>query len=71
VKDIFARCTASLLPAASPAAIGSLRQGLGVKLGRSVPRQLEALMMVMTETTAWWTAALSATLNFTAAGNHQ
>jgi len=45
-KVIFARCTASLLPGARPAAAGALRQGISVQLGRSVVRQLEALMMV-------------------------
>jgi len=39
--------------AARPAAVGALRQGLIVQLGRSVARQLEALMMVSTETPAW------------------
>jgi len=48
VKAIFARCTASLLPGAQPAASGALRQGLSVQLGRSVARQLEALMMLST-----------------------
>jgi len=71
VKAIFARCTATSIPAARPAAVVSLRQGLGVKLGCSVPRQLEALMMVTTETTAWWAATLPATPAFTAAGNPQ
>jgi len=41
VKAIFARCTASLLSGARPAALGALRQGLSVQLGRSVARQLE------------------------------
>ncbi|MGC9200329.1 MAG: hypothetical protein ACP5E5_15795, partial [Acidobacteriaceae bacterium] len=71
VKAIFARCTASLLPGARPAAVGALRQGLAVQLGRSVARQLEALMMVSTETPAWWAAALPATPAYTAAGNPQ
>jgi len=68
-KAIFARCTASLIPGARPAAVGALRQGLAFQLGRSVARQLEALMMVSTETPAWWAAALPATPAFTAAGN--
>jgi len=71
VKTIFARCTASLLPVARPASVGALRQGLSVQLGRSVARQLEALMMVSTETPAWWAAALPPTPAFTAAGNRQ
>jgi len=53
VKVIFARCTASLLLGARPAAVGALRKGLGVQLGRSVARQLAAVMMVSTETPAW------------------
>jgi len=61
VKTVFARCTAPLLPSACPEAVGALRQGLSVQLGRSVARQLEALMMVSTETTAWWAAALPPT----------
>jgi len=40
VKAIFTRCTASLSPGAHPAAVGALRQGLSVQLGRSVARQL-------------------------------
>jgi len=71
VKAVSARCTACLLPGASAAAVGALRQGLAVQLGRSVARQLEALMMVPTETPAWWAAALPATPAFTAAGNAQ
>jgi len=71
VKAISARCTSSLLPGARPAAVGALRQGLSVQLGRSVARQLEALMMVSTETPAWWTAALPAAPAFTAADNQQ
>jgi len=71
VKAVFARCTASLLPSARPAAVGALRQGLSVQLGRSVARQLEAQMMVATETPAWWPAALPAAPSFTAAGNPQ
>jgi len=71
VKAIFARCTASLLPGARPAAVGALRQGLNMQLGRSVARQLEALMMVATETPTWWAAALPAAPTFTAAGNPQ
>jgi len=46
VKAVFARCTAPLLPSTRPAAVGALRQGLSVQLGRSVARQLEAPMMV-------------------------
>jgi len=71
VKAIFARCTASLLPGARPAAVGALRQGLSVQLGRSVARQLEAVMMVATGTPTWWAAALPAAPTFTAAGNPQ
>lgn len=37
-----------------PAAVGDLRQGLIVQLGRSVARQLDALMMVTTEIPPWW-----------------
>jgi len=55
---MFARCTAPLLPCARPAAVGALRQGLIVQLGRSVARQQEALMIVTTEAPAWWAAAL-------------
>jgi len=69
VKAVFARCTASLLPGARPAAVGALRQGLSVQLGSSVARQLEALMMVSTEAPAWWAAALPVTPAHTAAGN--
>jgi len=71
VEAIFAQCTASLLPGTRPAAVGALRQGLSAQLGRSVARQLEALMMALTETWAWWAAALPATPAFTAAGNPQ
>jgi len=71
VKAVFARCTAPLLPSARPATVGALRQGLSVQLGRSVARQLEALMMVATETPAWWAAAPPPTPAFTAAGNPQ
>jgi len=71
VKTIFARCTASLLPGARPAAVGVLRQGLSVQMGRSVARQLEALMVVATETPAWWAAALPAATAFPAGGNRQ
>jgi len=71
VKAMFARCNAPLLPGARPAAVGALRQGLSVQLGRSLVRQLEALMMVSTETPAWWAAALPPTPAFTAAGNMQ
>jgi len=69
VKAVFARCTASLLPSASPAAVGALRQGLSVQLGRSVARQLETLMKVAMETPTWSAAALPAAPSFTAAGN--
>jgi len=51
VKAVFARCSALLGP--GRAEVGALRQGLSVQLGRSVARQLEALMMVSTETPAW------------------
>jgi len=66
VKAVFARCSASLLPSARPAAVGALRQGLSVQLGRSV-----ALMMVSTEAPAWWETALPPTPAFSAAGNPQ
>jgi len=68
VKAILARFTASLLPAAHPAAVGALRQGLSVQLGCSMARQL---MMVTTEAPAWWAAALPAAHAFTAVGNPQ
>jgi len=71
VKAVFARCKSPLLPGARSAAVGVLRKGLSVQLGRSVVRQLEALMMVSTETPAWWAAALPPTPTFTAAGNPQ
>jgi len=71
VKVLFTRCTAPLLPSAGPAAVGALRQGLSMQLGRSVARQLEALLMVTTEAPAWWAAALPPTPAFTAAGNPQ
>jgi len=71
VKAVFARCTAPLLPSARPAAVGAVLQGLSVQLGRSVARQLEALMMVSMETPAWWAAALPPTTASTAAGNPQ
>jgi len=71
VKAVFARCTAPLLPSARPAAVGALRKGLRVQLGRSFARQREALMMVATETPAWWAAALLPTPAFTAEGNPQ
>jgi len=58
VKAMFTKCNALLLPSASPAAGGALRQGLNVLLGRSVVRLLEALMMEKTEAPAWWAAAL-------------
>jgi len=67
VKAVFARCTAPLLPGAGQAAVGAL----SVQLGRSVARQLQALMMFATETPAWWAAALPPTPAFTAAGNPQ
>jgi len=70
-KAIFARCTASLLPAARPAAVGALRPGLTMQLVRSVARQLEALMMVTTEAPAWWAAAFSAAPAFKAADKPQ
>jgi len=69
VKAVFARCTVPLLPGACPAPVGALRQGLIVQLGRSVARQLEARMMVSTETPAWWAVALPPNPAFTAAGN--
>jgi len=50
VKAVFA---APLLPGARPAAVGTLRQGLSIQLGRSVARQLDTLMMVSTETLVW------------------
>jgi len=71
VKALLARCTAPLLLGARPAAVGALRQGLSVQLGRSVARQLEAIIMVSTEIPAWWAAALLPTPAFTAAGNPQ
>jgi len=71
LKAIFARCIASLLPGACPAAVGALRQGLGVNLGRSVAWQLKAVMMVATETATWCAAAIPAAPTFTAAGNPQ
>jgi len=49
---MFARCTAAPLPRVRTAAVGALRQGLSVQLGRSVVCQLEALMMVSTDTQA-------------------
>jgi len=51
VKAMFTRFTAPLLPSARPAAVGALRQGMSVQLGRSVARQVRALMMVTTEGT--------------------
>jgi len=71
VKAVFARCTSSLLPGARHVVVGALRQGFSVQLGRSVARQLEALMMVSTEMPAWRAAALPPTPAFTAAGNPQ
>jgi len=44
VKAMFTRCTAQLLPSARSAAVGALRHGLTVQLGRSVARQPEALI---------------------------
>jgi len=66
---VFPRWTASLLPGARPAAVGALRQGLSVQLGRSVVGKLEALMMVSKEAPTWWAAALPATPAHTAEGN--
>jgi len=63
VKTKFTRCTAPHLPRARPAAVGALRQGLSVQLAR----QLEALLVVIMEAPAWWTAALPPTPAFTAA----
>jgi len=54
-----------------PRSGGALRQGLSVQLGRSVAGQLEALMMVSTETPACWATALSATPAHTEEGNPQ
>jgi len=71
VKAILTRCKAPLLPSAHPAAVGALRQGLSVQLGHSVVRQPEPLMMLSTESLAWWAAALPPTPAFTAAGNPQ
>jgi len=51
--------------------VGALKQGLSVQLGRSVAQQLEALMMVSTQTPAWWAGALPATPVHTAADNPQ
>jgi len=42
VKAVVARCTASLLPDARPAAVGALGHGFSVQLHRLVARQLEA-----------------------------
>jgi len=71
VKAIFARCTASVLRGALPAAVANLRQGPSVQLGRSMARQLEVLMMLATETPTWWAPALPAAPTFTAAFNPQ
>jgi len=71
VNAAFARCTAPLLPDARPAAVDAPRQGLSVQLGLPVARKLEALMMVSTETPAWWAAALPPTPAFTEAGHPQ
>jgi len=49
-KAMFFRCTAQILPSARPAAVGAVREVFSVQLGRSVARQLEALMMVSTDT---------------------
>jgi len=62
VKAIFARCTASSIAGARPAAVGALRP---------VSRQLEALIMVTTETPTLWAAALPAAPTFTAEGDPQ
>jgi len=71
VNAFFARCTASPSPGARPAAVGALRQGLSVHLGRSVARQLEALMILSTKTPAWWAATLPATPAFQLGGEVQ
>jgi len=68
---MLTRYTAPLLPSARPAAVGALRQGLSVQLGRSVAGQLEALMMVTTEPPAWLAAAIPQSPAFTAAGSPQ
>jgi len=67
-KAVFVRCPAPLLHSARPVAVGALQQGLIVQLARSVARQLEALMMVSTDTPAWWSAALPSTPAFTVVG---
>jgi len=58
-------------PQRPPVAVGALRQGLSVQLGRSVAWQLEALMMVSRDTPACWSAALQTTPALMAAGNPQ
>jgi len=68
---MYTKCTALLLPSARPAAGGALRQDLNVLLGRSVARQLEALMMETREAPAWWAVALRPTPAFTAADKPQ
>jgi len=45
VKAKFTRCIAPLLPSSRPAAVGTLRQGLSVQLGRSVVRKHVAIMV--------------------------
>jgi len=50
---------------------GVMMQGLSVQLGRSVARQLDTMMILYTETPAWWAAALPTTPAFTDAGNPQ
>jgi len=69
LKAMFARCTASFLPGDRLAALGALRQVLSFQLGRSVARQLDALIMVSTEAPAWWAADLPTSPAITAAGN--
>jgi len=71
VEAMFARCIAPLLTSARPAAVGALRKGLSVQLGRSVAHQLEALMMVSTDAPAWWAAAPQPIPALTVAGNPQ
>jgi len=70
-KAIVARCTTRLLPSARLAAVGAMMQDLSVQLGCSLARQLEAPMMVPTETPAWCSSALPLTPDFTAVGNPQ
>jgi len=72
VKAMFTRCgPPPRLPSARPAEVGALRQGLSMQLCRSVARQLEALMMVSTDTPECWSDALPSTPAFKAAGNPQ